>query len=181
MTAFAAPLDVARAEVLAFDDVYEQHIGFVWRVLRSLGVPPAQLEDAAQDVFVVVHRRLPEFEGRAAITTWLFAITRKIAANHRKRAVPPPALPEPSASASADPFRDAARAEAAAQVAAILDRMDEDKRLVFTLVELEHVSVADVARMLGINANTAASRLRLARGEFAAAVKRAKAQSGGSS
>jgi len=177
MTAFAAPLDVPRAEALVFDDVYEQHVAFVWRVLRSLGVPPAQLEDAAQDVFVVVHRRLPEFEGRAAITTWLFAITRKVAAKHRKRVVHPPVLAEPVA--SADPFRDAARAEAAAQVAAILDRMDEDKRIVFALVELEHVSVAEVARMLGLNPNTAASRLRLARGEFAAAVTRAKAQAGG--
>lgn len=173
MTALAAPLADARPEALVFDEVYAQHVGFVWRVLRSLGVPPAQLEDAAQDVFVVVHRRLGEFEGRAAITTWLFAITRKIAANHRKRR-PPPVVPAESI-AHADPFRDTARAEAAAQVAAILDRMDEDKRIVFALVELEHVSVAEVARMLGINANTAASRLRLARGEFAAAVNRMKA------
>jgi RNA polymerase sigma-70 factor (ECF subfamily) len=177
MTALAAPLADARPEALAFDEVYAQQVGFVWRVLRSLGVPPAQLEDAAQDVFVVVHRRLPEFEGRAAITTWLFAITRKVAAKHRKRGpVQPVVAAEPVA--QADPFRDAARAEAAAQVAAILDRMDETKRIVFSLVELEHLSVAEVARILGINANTAASRLRLARGEFAAAVKRAKAQGG---
>lgn len=48
----------------------------MWRVLRALGVPDAQLEDAVQDVFVVVHRRLSEWQGRAAITTWLFAIWR---------------------------------------------------------------------------------------------------------
>ncbi|MEO8554842.1 MAG: sigma-70 family RNA polymerase sigma factor [Kofleriaceae bacterium] len=175
MTALAAPLADARPEALSFDEVYAQQVGFVWRVLRSLGVPPGQLEDAAQDVFVVVHRRLPEFEGRSALTTWLFAIVRKVASKHRKRGpASPPVVPE--LVGHADPFRDAARAEAAAQVAAILDRMDETKRLVFSLVELEHVSVAEVARMLGINANTAASRLRLARGEFAAAVKRAKAQ-----
>ncbi len=53
--------------------------------------------------------------------------------------------------------------------------MDDDKRIVFALVELEHETVAEVARMLGINANTAHSRLRLARAEFTAAVQRIKA------
>jgi RNA polymerase sigma-70 factor (ECF subfamily) len=172
MTALAAPFDRASAEALSFDEVYEQHVGFVWRVLRSLGVPPTAVEDAAQDVFVVVHRRLREFEGRAAITTWLFAITRKVAARHRKKL--PVVATEPRD--VADPFRETARAEAAAAVAAILDRMDDDKRIVFALVELEHTSVAEVARMLGINANTAHSRLRLARAEFTAAVQRMKAR-----
>jgi RNA polymerase sigma-70 factor (ECF subfamily) len=174
MTALAAPIDAAPAAAPTFDEVYSEHVAFVWRVLRSLGVPPAQLEDAAQDVFVVVHRRLGDFEGRSTITTWLFAITRKVAAKHRKRA--PIAPPAGELLSTADPFRDTARAEAAAQVAAILDRLDDDKRIVFALVELEHVSVAEVARMLGINANTASSRLRLARAEFAAAVKRERAK-----
>ena len=174
MTALAAPLPAAVPAALTFEEVYAQHVAFVWRVLRSLGVPPAQLEDAAQDVFVVVHRRLGDFEGRSAITTWLFAITRKVAAKHRKRA--PALAPAIDMMSTADPFRDTARAEAAAHVTAILDRMDEDKRIVFALVELEHQSVAEVARMLAINPNTASSRLRLARAEFAAAVKRERAK-----
>ena len=174
MTALAAPIDAAVPAAPTFDEVYDQHVAFVWRVLRSLGVPPALLEDAAQDVFVVVHRRLGDFEGRSTITTWLFGITRKVAAKHRKRA--PVVAPTSEPVSTADPFRDAARAEAAAQVAAILDRMDDDKRIVFALVELEHVSVAEVARMLGLNSNTASSRLRLARTEFAAAVKRERAK-----
>src|SRR3954452_10421913 len=105
MTALAAPLDAAVPAALTFEEVYAQHVGFVWRVLRSLGVPPAQLEDAAQDVFVVVHRRLPEFEGRAAITTWLFAIVRKVAPKYSRRGPLPPATP-PELIAFADPFRD---------------------------------------------------------------------------
>ena len=142
MTALAAPTRrraPCRA-ALTFDEVYAQQVAFVWRVLRSLGVPPVQLEDAAQDVFVVVHRRLPAFEGRSAVTTWLFGIIRKVAAKHRKRG---PVVTAPwsasRARRAADPFRDAARAEAAAQVAAILDRMDETSGSVFALVELEHV------------------------------------------
>lgn len=161
--------------VPTFDEVYAEHVAFVWRVLRACGVPPDLLEDAAQDVFVVVHRRLAEFEGRSAITTWLFAITRRVASSHRRRgqtAVAPVAVPD--IAGPADPFDDVLRREAAAAIAAILDRMDEDKRLVFALVELEQMSVADVARMLDINPNTAHSRLRLAREEFAAAVRRGK-------
>lgn len=170
MTAMATSTEDAVATP-SFDDVYESHVGFVWRVLRACGVPPEQLEDAAQDVFIVVHRRLPEFEGRSAIRTWLFSITRKVAARHRR---PTPLPPEPTgeAIAATDPFDDVTRCEAAAIINAVLDRMDEDKRLVFALVEIEQLSVADVARMLDINPNTAHSRLRLARAEFAAAVRR---------
>src|ERR1041384_5180517 len=73
------------AAIPAFDEVYAAHVGFVWRVLRTFGVPDAQIEDAVQDVFVVVHRRLAEWEGRAAITTWLFAIARRVASTHRRR------------------------------------------------------------------------------------------------
>ena len=170
MTAIATPIEDAVATP-SFDDVYAAHVGFVWRVLRACGVPPEQIEDAAQDVFVVVHRRLADFEGRAAITTWLFSITRKVATRHRRRAPLPPDPPSAPAAAP-DPFDQVARSEAAATINAILDRMDEDKRLVFALVELEQLSVADVARMLDINPNTAHSRLRLARAEFTAAVRR---------
>jgi RNA polymerase sigma-70 factor (ECF subfamily) len=175
MTAIAAPLEDGEV-VPTFDEVYANHVGFVWRVLRACGVPQEQLEDAAQDVFVVVHRRLAEFEGRSAITTWLFSITRRVAASHRRRKPPAPIDPiVPEVQSASDPFDDVARSQAAAAIAAILDRMDQDKRLVFALVELEQMSVADVARMLDINSNTAHSRLRLARAEFAAAVRRAKA------
>src|SRR5687767_14378132 len=76
---------VAAATAPAFDEVYEAHVGFVWRVLRTFGVPEAVIEDAVQDVFIVVHRRLGEWQGRAAITTWLFAIARRVAGAHRRR------------------------------------------------------------------------------------------------
>jgi RNA polymerase sigma-70 factor, ECF subfamily len=150
-----------------FDEVYEAHVAFVWRTLRTFGVTEAQLEDAVQDVFVVVHRRLAEWEGRAAITTWLFAIARRVASTHRRRgsADRTEALVEEPAGA-ADTFAAMSRADAARQVMAILDRMDEDKRIVFALVELEQLSVPQVARMLELNLNTAYSRLRLARAAF---------------
>ena len=172
-TATAAPA-IDSAPALSFDEVYAAHVTFVWRVLRALGVAPGQLEDAAQDVFVVVHRRLGDFEGRSSITTWLFGIMRRVAARYRHRATAQ-SRTEPLrdfASDTSDPFADAARAEAAATVTACLDRMDDDKRVVFALVELEQIPVAEVARMLELNLNTAYSRLRLARAEFSAALRR---------
>src|SRR4051812_34339786 len=87
-----AQLDVEQLPT-TFEEVYAAHVAFVWRVLRALGVAAEQLEDAAQDVFVIVHRRLPEFEGRSAITTWLFAIARRVASRYRRKSKPKPPPP----------------------------------------------------------------------------------------
>jgi RNA polymerase sigma-70 factor (ECF subfamily) len=171
MPSLALPLETVReVGVPAFDDVYSAHFAFVWRVLRTFGVPESALEDAAQDVFVVVHRKLGEFEGRAAITTWLFAIARRVAGAHRRKVDRTEVLAEEPASGS-DTFAALSRAQAAATVMAILDTMDEDKRIVFALVELEQLSVPEISRMLEINLNTAYSRLRLARQAFETAVR----------
>ena len=160
----------SEVEIPTFDDVYAAHFAFVWRVLRTFGVPEPALEDAAQDVFIVVHRRLPEWEGRAQITTWLFAIARRVAqAQRRKDGRTDPLEEEPVG--QSDTFAAFSRAQAAATVMAILDTMDEDKRIVFALVELEQLSVPEVARMLELNLNTAYSRLRLARHAFEIAVR----------
>lgn len=168
---------VAAAAVLSFDAVYTAHVHLVWRTVRAFGVSEAHLEDAVQDVFIVVHRRLGEFAGRARIETWLFAIARRVAGAYRRTASRKTdrqqVLDEAMALASSDDtFAALSRAQAAAAVAAILDGLDEDKRVIFTLVELEQMSVPDVAAVLGINLNTAYSRLRLARRAFDAAVAR---------
>lgn len=164
--------DVGARVVLSFDDVYAAHFAFVWRTLRTFGVSEAGLEDAAQDVFIVVHRRLPEFEGRAAITTWLFAIARRVASAHRRKAGDSRTESlEDDPVGRADTFAAFSRAQAAATVMSILDTIDEDKRVVFALVELEQLSVPEVARMLDLNLNTAYSRLRLARVAFELAVR----------
>jgi len=159
--------------VSSFDEVYERHVGFVWRTARAFGVPASAIEDAVQDVFVVVHRRLHEFEGRSAITTWLFAITKRVALTHRRRETrTEPLAAEPRG--GADTFAAISRSEAAAIVADILDTLDDDKRIVLALVELEQMNVPEVAQLLEINLNTAYSRLRLARAAFEAAVRRRK-------
>ena len=92
-------------------------------------------------------------------------------AHRRKRAGDRTEPLEEEPAGVADTFAALSRAQAAAQVLAILDKMDEDKRVVFALVELEQLAVPEVARMLDLNLNTAYSRLRLARAAFEAAVK----------
>jgi RNA polymerase sigma-70 factor (ECF subfamily) len=169
-----AMIDVDALPLPSFDEVYEAHFAFVWRVLRTFGVPDTALEDAAQDVFVVVHRRLPEFEGRAAVTTWLFAISRRIACTHRRklgrdnRSEP---IADDDFAAPNDTFAALSRAQAAATVLAILDTMDDEKRAVFALVELEQLSVPEVAKLLDLNLNTTYSRLRIARQVFETRVR----------
>jgi RNA polymerase sigma-70 factor (ECF subfamily) len=161
-------------QVPSFDEVYAANVAFVWRVLRTFGLSETQLEDAAQDVFVVVHRRLGEWEGRAAITTWLFAIARRVASTYRRKHAGDRERTEVLTHEPAggdDTFAAMSRAQAAATVMGILDQMDEDKRIVFALVELEQLGVPEVARMLDLKLNTAYSRLRLARAAFEAAVK----------
>lgn len=163
-------------EIPSFDEVYVEHVALVWRTLRAFGVSDAQLEDATQDAFVVVHRRLPEWEGRAAITTWLFAIARRVASQYRRKRGTElernqPLDDQPELAGAADTFAALSRAQAAATVMQALDALDEDKRVVFALVELEQMSVPDVARMLELNLNTAYSRLRLARQAFELAVR----------
>lgn len=163
---------VREVDVPSFDEIYAAHFAFVWRTLRTFGVAEAALDDATQDVFLVVHRRLPEFEGRAAVTTWLFAIARRVAGAYRRRRTTETLADEPPG--TADTFAALSRAEATQTVLAILDTLDEDKRVVFALVELEQLSVPEVARMLDLNLNTAYSRLRLARHAFETAVRARK-------
>jgi RNA polymerase sigma-70 factor (ECF subfamily) len=174
MPAVAHALETAAqvVDVPSFDEVYQAHVAFVWRVLRTFGVSDVQLEDAVQDVFVVVHRRLPEWQGRAAITTWLFAIARRVASSHRRRksTARTETLTEDPVG-DADTFAEMSRAQASATVMGILEHMDEDKRIVFALVELEQLTVPEVARMLDLKLNTAYSRLRLARQAFEHAVR----------
>jgi RNA polymerase sigma-70 factor (ECF subfamily) len=163
--------------------VYDEHFAFVWRSLRRLGVPDRLLDDAAQDVFIVVHRRLGEFEGRSTLKSWLFGIARRVAHDHRRRISRkerteelPEMLPDPRAGT---PEVEAARAQAVKVLHELLAGLDDDKREVFVLAELEQMTVPEIADAIGANVNTVYSRLRAARAAFEAAVQRHRARQGG--
>lgn len=158
--------------------IYEAHFRYVWRCLRSLGVQDAALEDALQDVFVVVQRRLPEFDGRVELSTWLYAIALRIARKYRSRSGRELArrgeVPE-EGHASA-PHGDAEGAAQSNELLSIareaLDALDDEKREVFVLSRVEQMSAPEIASVVGIPVNTVYSRLRAARQAFEAAVQR---------
>jgi RNA polymerase sigma-70 factor (ECF subfamily) len=157
-----------------FDAIYDDHFDFVWRSLRRLGVPEAGVDDALQDVFVVVHRRLADFDG-ASPRAWLFRIAFNVVREHRRtyqRKGRHEELPESIADAAPGPHEALARAEALRLVEHLLDALDEDRRAVFILAEYEEMTAPEMAAALGVNVNTVSSRLRAARRDFEAALAR---------
>jgi RNA polymerase sigma-70 factor (ECF subfamily) len=160
-------------------EVYRQHADFVWRVARRLGVPNAALEDVMHDVFIVVQRRLPEYDGRAAMTTWLYHVTRGVVSNFRRsktrEARRLELVGQTPRRNPTDPEGVTARMQAAHFVRMFLDELDEDKRRVFELVDIEGIPVPEVAKACKINLNTAYSRLRAARKLFNQAARRMRA------
>ncbi|HWB75093.1 MAG TPA: sigma-70 family RNA polymerase sigma factor [Nannocystaceae bacterium] len=153
-----------------FDEVYAEHFAFVWRSLRALGVDSAAVDDAAQDVFIVVHDRLHTYDGRVKLRGWLFGIARNVARKHRERrgrTSPLQLVGEPAPLDETLQWR-----ERASIVARFLDGLDEEQRAVFVLAQLEGATAPEIAAALGVNLNTVYSRLRTARARFARAMER---------
>jgi RNA polymerase sigma-70 factor (ECF subfamily) len=158
-----------------FKEVYDTYFAFVWKALRRLRVPDSSLKDAMQDVFLVVHRRLGEFEGRAKVSTWLFGICLRVARDHRRLAHFRREVFDDSNFASfADPKADtgaiAEQRERLLVLDAALEALDARQRAVFVLFELEQMTGDQIAESLEIPLGTAYSRLRLARPAFKKAV-----------
>src|SRR5262249_49177614 len=147
------------------------------RGLKSLGVRDYALDDAVQDVFVVVHRRLAEFERRSSVRSWVFGIAIRVAHDYRRRERRKGGL-EPLdfevVDNARDPHEEAAKAEALRELAIVLESLDDAKREVFVLAELEQLTAPEIAEALGVNVNTVYSRIRAARREFEAAFERRK-------
>jgi RNA polymerase sigma-70 factor (ECF subfamily) len=190
--AIAAQGDVeAAAHPWTFDAVYHAYAPFVWRNARRLGVAYGSVEDVMQEVFLVVYRRLPEFEERASAASadsagsatslssmkaWLSAILIRVVRAHRRGArrkdsagenAPP--SPEPDSLVdrrSPSPLEAAERDEAVQELYAILSRMNEERREVLVLSELEELTAPEIALALQVNVNTVSWRLRTARQEF---------------
>jgi RNA polymerase sigma-70 factor, ECF subfamily len=158
-----------------------EHLDFVWLVLQRFGVTGADLEDATQEVFMVVHRRIGEFDGGAKITTWLYAIAQRVAlATRRKkssrREVGDEALHDTATGTESDPEHSASQREARVALEAILDTMDPDKRAVFVMFEIEELECETIAELIGVPIGTVHSRLHHARKDFERAVIRYRAR-----
>jgi len=152
--------------------IFDEHARYVWRTLRHLGIPEADAPDLCQEVFVTVHRKLSSFEGRSSLRTWLYGICIRIASEHRRR---PHVRKETQLS---EPAREAheeqatapdSSAEQRSAVQHLLSVLDEDKRQVVVLYEIEGFSMKEVAEILECPVQTAYSRLHAARALMLAA------------
>ncbi len=159
----------------ALPEIYEAHFGTVWNTLKRLGVWERDLEDAAHDVFLVVHRRLGDYDPTRPIKPWLAGIAARVASEFRRRAqhrreVVSDTVDEraPDLAPSADLALDDKRRRAL--VLAGLDHLDDERRAVLVLHDIEGHSMPEIAAALEENVNTLYARLRAARQQFAAAV-----------
>ena len=174
-TAGSTPGEVASPAALDVKELHREHARFVWRSLQRLGVREADLEDAMQDVFVVVHRHSATFDGRSKITTWLFSICLRIAANrrrlaHLRREVADTDAPEPASASTPD--ADLEREQERAILAKVLDSLDVEKRAVLVMFELDGLSGAEIAEIMDVPLGTVQSRLFAARKDFQASAER---------
>ena len=165
-----------------FDALYRAHFPFVWRSLRRLGVMEAALDDASQEVFLVVHRRLGEFRPGSSAKAWLFAIAQRVASDQRrwlrrKGSLLP--LDEGLAGRAPSPLDHAITRQASDIVLDFLHTLDADRRAAFILSELEQMTAPEVASSVNANLNTIYYRIASARKAFVAYASARLEQSAG--
>jgi len=161
---------VAPQELLDVRAIYRTHGRFVWLSLQRLGVQPADLDDIAQDVFVIVHRRLGTFDRRARLTTWLFGICMRVAANYRRRRR---WTREVLAGGAEEERPDIlVRREERELAERALGRLDVAKRATFVMFELEALSCLEIAELMNVPVGTVYSRLHGARRQLERTIAR---------
>lgn len=173
-------------ELPSFEELYHEYFSFVWRTARRMGIAESALDDVCQDVFVAIHRRLPEFEGRSSLKTWVFGFVLNVVQVHHRtlrrksvahratgEVVDPDTVMDRQSQA---PDEKLSQTQAADIAHELLSRLPEDKRAVFILSELEGMSAGEIADAVNANVNTVYARLRAARQQFSHAVERYRAR-----
>ena len=181
--------DIAREPVpeksgppgLDFDKVYDDMVEYTWNAVCRMGVRGSDADDVVQEVFVIVYRRLPEFEGRARLKTWIFEIMVHVVQHHFRAHARKPGdratgkgteIESLVASQDKGPARELERRDALRVLDRLLLELDDAKRVVFVLAEIEQMTLAEIAEILEANVNTVATRLRAARRDFERALSR---------
>ncbi|MBK8263609.1 MAG: sigma-70 family RNA polymerase sigma factor [Nannocystis sp.] len=160
--------------IAEFERVYTAEFGLVWRTLRRFGVPSEQLEDAAQDVFVVWVRRGEELGRGASARTCLYGIARRVAADARRSTARVQRRYEALAAVGEEVAAGLEERLEEQRAASVIERalaeLPAPQREVLLLAAVEGMSAREIGEVLQISANTASSRLRLARQRLAAAL-----------
>jgi RNA polymerase sigma-70 factor (ECF subfamily) len=163
-----------------FQQLFQAQHAYVFHSLRRLGVAERDLEDLTHDVFMVVHRKLGEYDPARPIKPWLLGIAARVASDYRKLARHRDQVLAAPEVADARPSADVQMQanDAQALVIAALAAVDDSRRALLVMVDIDDMAVTDAAEVMSIPLNTAYSRLRLARKEFSAAVLRLRAKRG---
>jgi RNA polymerase sigma-70 factor (ECF subfamily) len=165
--------------VPSFREIYDNYFGYVWRSAANRGVPASALDDVAQEVFIVIHRKLPEFEGRSTLRLWIASIVRRVVADYvRKRgnrAAGDETLDREPVGELV-PSDELERRAALQLLDSLLAKMSDEQREVFVLCEIEGMSGTEIAELTGINENTVWTRVRAARRIFQEGVTRQRAR-----
>jgi RNA polymerase sigma-70 factor (ECF subfamily) len=160
---------------LRFEEVFRAHAPFVWRCLRRLGVAAADADDVTQEVFVIVHRKLHEYDGRASLRAWIYGIARRKAADHRelshkRHEATTDELPDRPRDSTPSPESASDRRRKVARLDDALAALDEPKRAAFVLYEIEGLSLAEIATATETAISTVHARLDAARKQLRAAL-----------
>jgi RNA polymerase sigma-70 factor (ECF subfamily) len=175
---------LATPAVPTLEEIYRAHFAFVWRSARALGVRDGAVDDVVQEVFVVAQRKLPAFEARSSMRTWLSGIVLNVVRHHRRtvhrkspheRSSDPVTDVDSLPTSALGPDDVASFREGTRLLQQVLDGLDEKKREVLVLADLEEFSSPEIAKILGIGLNTVYSRLRAAREEFERLAARCRA------
>ncbi|HTM46314.1 MAG TPA: RNA polymerase sigma factor [Polyangiaceae bacterium] len=173
---------------LTFEEVYQEYLPVVWHKARRLGVVDSALDDVCQDVFMAVYKRLPEFEGRSSLKTWVLGFVINVVYIHNRtlrrksvahrasgELIDPDTLEDHRSQA---PDERVARTQAARIAHKVLSRLPEDKRAIYILFELEGMNAAEIATAAApqYTPGKIHTRLRAARQQFSQAVERYRAK-----
>ena len=164
--AAAAPREPAN-----FKALYDSHFRLVWCALSRLGVRDADLMDLTQKVFLTAYLKLPEFEGRSQLSTWLWGICRRVAiAYRRSSAIRYEVMTDPITLELTSEQRTETSGEVdagkQAAIEHILGKLSDSQRRVLTLYEVDELDGPEIAALLNISLGTVRSRLRYARKLF---------------
>ncbi len=169
----------------AFIELYRAHVGYVWTSARRLGVPAAEADDVVQETFLKALRLTGTYPEIGSERAWLFSILFRVVQHNRRSSQRRSARTEDGVdleflpgAMDAVPDRRAENLENVRILEEILDGLEPERRAVLVLAELEEKPLSEIAVILGINASTATSRLRLAREQVEAALSRRRARDG---
>lgn len=166
------------SSVCGLEAVYRQHSAFVWRNARRLGCDGESAYDVVHEVFLVVGQKLDGFQQRSDIRTWLFGITYRVVQRHRRDHARYQKRLHAYAIENGRQLASGPHAQSAASeyLRHLLGQLDECKRAVFVLSELEGMTATEISESLGIRLGTVNSRLRAARAQLMRLLRRDSAR-----